>query len=89
MKMKISSFLTLSWRKTDCQLRRLCGKPSPVKRLVTVIIVGGLLAAANIYFVVSSVYNIGKNDAQKEFMKLEHIERLNLQGNDSIRLITN
>jgi hypothetical protein len=60
------------------RLKRICGKPSPMKRLVFVIVVCVVLAVANIWFLVSSVYNIGKNDAEKELMKMQHIEGLEL-----------
>ena len=36
-----------------------------------VLIIGGTLAIANIYLTVRSIYNIGKRDAQREFMKLQ------------------
>jgi hypothetical protein len=62
------------------RLRRLCGRPTPMKRLVAVFLCGGILAAANIYIVVASVYEIGRRDAEKEWMQLP-------QHNDSIRLI--
>jgi hypothetical protein len=66
-------------------LRRLCGKPSPTKRLITVLALAVGLGGANIYLVVSSIYNIGKRDGQKEYMKIEHIKQLELKhSNDSI-----
>jgi hypothetical protein len=66
------------WSETEKRLKRLCGRPSPVKRLVAVLVTGGLFAAANIYFVVSSIYQIGKNDTENELLKMQHIERLEL-----------
>jgi hypothetical protein len=66
------------------RLHRLCGQPTPLKRLVTVLVMGGFLVAVNIYVVVSSIYSIGKRDAEKEFMKIQHIQQLELQINDSI-----
>jgi len=83
MKKKINQF----HREIEYRLKRLCGQPSPKKRLVTVLVIGVVLAVANIWFLVSSIYNIGKNDAEKELMKLQHtcteqrrsIERLELQ----------
>ena len=71
----------------ETRLKRLCGKPSPIKRLIVVLVFGILMAAANIYYVVSSIYAIGKNSAKKEFLEIEHIEGLKIQGNDSINLI--
>ena len=71
----------------ETHLKRLCGKPSPTKRLIVVIVVGVVLAAANIYFVVSSIYAIGKNSAKKEFLEIEHIESVKIPGNDSINFL--
>ena len=87
LKKKIKDFLSNAWDEIEYGLRLLCGQPSPMKRFVAVLIIGGALATANLYFVVSSIYNIGKSDAEKEFLKLQHIETLKLQSqqkNDSI-----
>ena len=89
MKTKITEFLTPAWHNTDSRIRQLCGRPSPAKRLVMVLVICAALAVINVYFLFSSVYNIGKNDAHKELIKIEHIERLNLKGNDSIQSIKN
>ena len=66
------------------RLKRLCGRPSPAKRLVMVLLICVLLAAANIYFLVCAFSGIGKNDTGRELMKLEHIEPLKLPEKESI-----
>ena len=81
MNMKVKEF---SRAKIERRLRQICGKPSPTKRLILVLVVCVKLAAINIYFLFSSVYSIGKNDAQKELLQIEHIEGLQIQQNDSI-----
>jgi len=63
--------------------RRLCGKPSPEKRLITVVIIVLLLAGINIYISVYYIGSIIKNDARKEYMEMEHIKPLEI-SNDSI-----
>jgi hypothetical protein len=75
--------LTNAWDEIEYGLRLLCGRPSPMKRFIAVLVIGGALAAANLYFVVSSIYSIGKRDAEREFLRLQHIESLKLQS-DSI-----
>ena len=75
MKMKINEFQTTAKQ----EIKRLCGRPSPTKRLVFVIVVCVAFAVANIWFLISSIYNIGKNDAEKELMKMQHIEMLELR----------
>ena len=47
-------------------LHCLCEKLSPVQRFIIVLILFVSLSIACIYIVVSSVYSIGKRDAEKE-----------------------
>jgi hypothetical protein len=84
MKTNIRNQLTNIWDELCYGLRRLCGKPSPLKRLITVLILAVGLGGANIYLVVSSIYSIGKRDG-KEYMRIEHIKQVELKhSNDSI-----
>jgi hypothetical protein len=81
MKRKIIEFQT----KVKQEIKRLCGKPSPMKRFVAVLIIGGVLAVANIYILINSIYSIGRRDVQMEYIRLQHIESLQLQqSNDTI-----
>ena len=91
LKKKIKDFLSNAWDEIEYGLRLLCGKPTPMKRFITVLIIGGALAVANIYFVVSSIYNMGVSDAKKQFLEVQHIETLKMQQskNDSIKSIKN
>jgi hypothetical protein len=79
MKTTIKNQLTDIWDELCYGLRRLCGEPSPMKRLITVLILAVGLGGANIYLVVSSIYSIGKGDARKEYMEMEHIKELERQ----------
>ena len=79
MRSKIIEFQAKARHKIERRLKRLCGKPSPAKRLMAVLFIGVTLAAANVYFLVSSIYSIGKNDAEKELIKVQHIETLELR----------
>ena len=65
-------------------LKQLCGRPSPAKRLVSVLFLCVLFGAANIYFLVCAFSGIGKNENEKELIKLEHIEPLELPKKESI-----
>jgi hypothetical protein len=89
MRKKIKDFLINAWDEIEYRLRLLCGKPTPMKRFVIVLIIGGALAVVHIYFVVSSIYNMGVSDAKKQFIELQHIETLKLQQtkNDSINIL--
>jgi len=85
---KIKDFLSCAWEKIEYALRVMCGKPTPMKRFVTVLIIGAGLTVVHFWFLVSSIYNIGKRDAENEFLKLQHIESLKIQS-DSINSIKN
>jgi hypothetical protein len=86
LRKKVVEFVSGAWGEIEYGLKCLCGRPSPVKRFIAVLTVGGVLAAANIYFIANSIYNMGKRDAEKEFLKMEHIKRLDWQpvNSDSI-----
>jgi hypothetical protein len=85
LRMKIKQFVTEAWSEIRYGLKCLCGQATPVRRFVAVLTVCCVLAVANIYSVISSVYGIGKRDAKKEFLRLQHIESLKLQSRDSIK----
>lgn len=86
LRTKIKDFLINAWDEIEYGLRLLCGRPTPMKRFVIVLVIGGTLAVTNIYFVVSSIYNMGVSDAKKQFLEVQHIETLKLQ-NDSINIL--
>ena len=68
----------------DDKLRYACGSLSKDARIIIIIIfiLGGSILS--IYWTASSIYNIGKKSAEKEFMEIEHIKRLELERKDSI-----
>jgi hypothetical protein len=86
LRKKVVEFVSDAWGEIEYGLRCLCGRPSPVKRFIAVLTVGGVLAVANIYFVANSIYRMGKRDAEREFLQVEHIKRLEWQpvNSDSI-----
>jgi hypothetical protein len=86
LRKKVVEFVSGAWGEIEYGLKCLCGRPSPLKRFIAVLTVSGVLAVANIYFVANSIYNMGKRDAEKEFLKMEHIKRLDWQpvNSDSI-----
>jgi len=80
MKTTTGKFLTNVSDEISHHLRLVCGKPSPMKRFIAVLIVGGALAVGYIYFVFTGLYNIAKNDTEeKEFLRLQHIEMMKLE----------
>jgi len=86
MKIKIMNFLKDAAGEISFGLRCLCGKPSPLKRFIIVAVVGTLMGIASFCILVSSVYNLGHGNAQKEIPELNIIRQLNFQ-NDSITIL--
>lgn len=61
----------------DDGLRGICGRLTPSKQLaVTLTLLLGF-SALSIYFVVSSIYRIGKEEGER--IQIEHIKQLKLQ----------
>ena len=68
----------------DC-LRRMCGRITPGKRLVVILVMFFLFGGLSIYITVASIYNIGKRDGQR--IQIEHIKQIPLHDSDSINLL--
>lgn len=66
----------------DDNLRRLCGRITPGKRLAVLLTMFLFFGIASIYIFVSAIYEIGKNEGQR--IEIEHIQMLELQKRDSI-----
>jgi hypothetical protein len=80
MKKKIKKKITNAVDKIDCRLRLLCSKPTPEKRFAGIVLIIVVLAVANIYVAVSSMYNMGRSDAKKQFFQMQHIHTLELES---------
>jgi hypothetical protein len=83
MKKKINEFQT----KINQRLKRLCGRPSPEKRLLVVVLACVVFGVADIWFVVNAISGIGKNDTEKVLIKMQYIEPLQLENKNSIHLL--
>lgn len=66
----------------DDNLRRLCGRITPEKRLAVLLTMFLFFGIASVYIFVSAIYNIGKSEGQR--IEIEHIQMLDLQKKDSI-----
>jgi hypothetical protein len=83
MRIKISEFLKDVAGEIAFGLRCLCGRPTPMKRFIMVAIAGTAMGIASFCILVSSIYNLGHDNAQKEMPELNIIRQLNLKT-DSI-----
>lgn len=63
-------------------LRRLCGRITPEKRLAVILAMFILFAVTSLYVLASAIYEIGKNEGRR--IEIEHIEGLQLQKRDTI-----
>ena len=82
---KIRELAADVWDETAYSLKLLCGRPSPMKRMCAMLLVCGILAAVNLWYVASSIYNMGKRDTERNFVEIEHIQPFELlQSKESI-----
>ena len=79
-KSKLRIFLKDIWEEFTYNLGYCLGQLTPFRRFLLVLIFGGVFGAAYICILISAIYNIGKCDAEKEFLQLHHIETLKLQS---------
>lgn len=66
----------------DEKLRHLCGRITPEKRLVIILLMFLFFGGMSIYITVSSIYNIGRRDGQQ--LQIEYLGRLPMEAKDSI-----
>jgi hypothetical protein len=85
---KIKQWITGLQDRIDDGINRICYSMSPLIRLLSVLLVGLTCTVISLHITITSIYRIGKHDAEKEFLKLQHIESLKLQS-DSIHSIKN
>lgn len=68
----------------DEKLRYLCGRMTPEIRLAVILLMFLFFGGLSIYYTVSSIYRIGKEDG--ETIRIEHIRQLQLQSKDSTNI---
>jgi len=64
------------------KLKQYCASLSPQKRLFSILILCTIFGIVSLYISFSSIYNINKTD--REQIKIEHINQLQLHATDSI-----
>lgn len=71
----------------DQWLRRMCGRMTPGKRLAVILTMLLTFSFLSVYMTISSIYNMGRRDAEKELLEIEHIRDLDLrpERGDSIQ----
>lgn len=53
------------------KLRGLCAGLSPEKRVITIVVLAVLFAVGNFYMIFRAIYDIGRDDAKQEIIKIE------------------
>lgn len=54
----------------DDGLRRMCGRLSPEKRVIAIVVMAVAFAVINFYMIFSAIYNIGREDARREIIEI-------------------
>lgn len=53
----------------DYGLRRVCGRMTPARRLVIILLLLAIFGAVNLYITIRAIYGIGREDARRELME--------------------
>ena len=67
----------------DSRLRSFCGALTPEKRLAAILIMGGLFAIVNFYMIFRAIYDIGREEAPREIIKITPIDVPDFIGTES------
>lgn len=65
--------------KAEEWLRRMCGRLTPGARLAVILTMLLSFSFLSIYMTVNSIYDMGRRDAEKERIEIEHIRDLDLR----------
>lgn len=66
------------------RLRGLCDRLSPRQRTATVLVVAALFALGNFYMIFRAVYDIGREDARREVIRIEPLDIPDIVPADSL-----
>jgi hypothetical protein len=70
-------------------LRVLCGKPSPLKRIIAICILSCVLGIGYIHLIWRGVTGLSRYDAQQQYIEIQHIEPINGDTQASMDSINN
>ena len=71
----------------DCiggRLRGLCDRLTPRQRAIAVIVMASLFALVNFYMIFRAIYDIGREDARREVIRIEPLDILEFVPADSL-----
>lgn len=66
------------------RLRGLCDRLSPRQRTATVLVAAALFALGNFYMIFRAVYDIGREDARREVIRIEPLDISDIVPADSL-----
>ena len=69
---------------TGGRLRGLCDRLSPRQRTATVLVAAALFALGNFYMIFRAVYDIGREDARREVIRIEPLDIPDIVPADSL-----
>jgi hypothetical protein len=82
MKKKVTTKIFQFRNRIEEKLQSYCASLSPKKRLISILVLCSLFGIVSLYFAFFSIYNINKTN--REQIKIEHINQLQLQSKDNI-----
>lgn len=71
----------------DCIVGRLCGlcnRLTPRQRAIAVIVMASLFALVNFYMIFRAIYDIGREDARREVIRIEPLDIPEFVPSDSL-----
>lgn len=66
------------------RLRGLCDRLSPRQRTATVLVAAALFALGNFYMIFRAVYDIGREDARREVIRIDPLDIPDIVPADSL-----
>ena len=66
------------------KLRKLCAGLSPEKRVLTVIVLAVLFALGNFYLIFRAIYDIGREDVQRDIIEIAPLDIPNIVPADTL-----
>lgn len=68
----------------DDGLRRMCGRLTPEKRVIAIVVMAVVFAVINFYMIFSAIYNIGREDARREIIEITPLSLPDMPPADTV-----
>ncbi|KAB4253861.1 TraL conjugative transposon family protein [Bacteroides uniformis] len=65
-------------------LRRMCGRLTPEKRVIAIVVMAVVFAVINFYMIFSAIYNIGREDAMRDVIEITPLSIPDIVPSDTL-----